>query len=484
LFGNGGAFNHGADLVVTTTGNHAAGITSSGELVGDLNMFSSSIASLFGGNIFVETGGAANTGSSTFNVQSFGTSGIYSTSGGDVSVIAAGDVNVNGSRIATYDGGNITVISQNGNINAGTGSSVPVGVTGYYENPVTHAIYSTSPQIPFSGIVALTFPARDSFYPAPPAALGNILVEAPHGNITANAAGILQIPLNNLKYPDVTTTVLAGYALDGNGKPEIVLDNQNLVTFGPTVQLDAGGKLISVTPVLDADGAPVFDPSGRQLYVENLGAKGGALITYSVAGGKVTIDPELDPGGNPLNVANVAGAADPEGNPVFVLGRNISVNGSGIIAGNADLEASGDVNGIIFARENININAQQNINVTAFGQGNVSVNSSGGTISGTLIGVNGVAVSGGSVDASLISANVSGVTSGQAGLGQGAAANGTSQGLANNASTQAADASSSGADDEKKTSGKSTTLALKKSRVTVILPPRKLSEIQSPTHHL
>ena len=135
-----------------------------------------------------------------------------------MSVIAGGDINVNGSRIATYDGGNITVESLNGSVNAGTGASTPVSVSGYYEDPVTHAVYSDSPQIPFSGIVALTFPARNASYPAPIATLGNILVEAPNGDVNADAAGILQIALNNLNYPDAVTTVLAGYELrDSSG---------------------------------------------------------------------------------------------------------------------------------------------------------------------------------------------------------------------------------------------------------------------------
>jgi hypothetical protein len=222
-------------------------------------------------------------------------------------------------------------------------------------------------------------------------------VETPNGSINANAAGILQIPLNKLKYPDATTTVLAGYEL-------------------------------------------------------------------------------RDSKGNPVTAANLA-----DGTPVLVsAGRDINASGSGIIAGNAILVASGNINGLIFARNNINIIAQQNINVTAFGIGNVSVSSSGGTISGTLIGVNGINASGTSVDASLISANVSGVTSGQSGLGQGAAANATSQGLANNESAQAAAASDQAADDEKKKKGKQVALAQKVSRVTVILPQKKVSETQTP----
>jgi filamentous hemagglutinin family protein len=400
LFGQGGVFNNGANISVTTTGNHSAGVTAAGDLIGDLDMFSSSIATLNGGAVSINASGDVNAGSAVFSVNTLGVRGIYTTAQGDVSVIASGDVNVNGSRIATYDGGNVTVESLNGSINAGTGASVPAAVLGYYEDPVTHAVYFTNPQIPFSGILALTFPTRDSFYPAPAATLGNILVEAPNGSINANAAGILQIPLNKLKYPDATTTVLAGYELRDNN-------------------------------------------------------------------------------GNPVTAANLA-----DGTPVLVsAGRDINASGSGIIAGNANLVASGNINGLIFARNNINIVAQQNINVTAFGIGNVSVSSSGGTISGTLIGVNGINASGASVDASLISANVSGVTSGQSGLGQGAAANATSQGLANNESTQAAAASDQSADDEKKKKGKQVALAQKVSRVTVILPPKKASETQTSINH-
>ena len=68
-------------------------------------------------------------------------------------------------------------------------------------------------------------------------------------------------------------------------------------------------------------------------------------------------------------------------------------------------------------------------------------------------------------------------------MGQGAAANATSQGLANNESTQAAAASDPSADDEKKKKGKQVALAQKVSRVTVILPPKKVSGTQTSIDH-
>jgi filamentous hemagglutinin family protein len=385
LFGNGGVFDNGADISVNVSGN--------------LNMYSSSIASLEGGNININAGGVINAGSSVFSVNTLGIRGIYSTGAGNVTVDGGGDININGSRIATYDGGNITVESLNGSVNAGSGVSVPVSVQAYYEDPITHIVYQSSPQIPFSGIVALTFPARVASYPAPTATLGNILVEAPNGDVNANLSGILQIPLNNFNYPNAITTVLAGYEL-------------------------------------------------------------------------------RDSMGNPVTADDMA-----DGMPVLVSADgNITANSSGIIASNVKLDASGDINGLIFARNNIDISAQQNVNVTALGVGNVTV-SSGGTISGTIVGVGAVSVSGSSVDASLISANVSGATSSQSGLGQGTAANSVSQSASNDQSTKAA-ASSDSEDDEKNKKAKQIALAQKVSRVTVILPPKNLTEKKNAQNHL
>jgi hypothetical protein len=477
LFGDGGVFDQGAGINITTTGNNSAGENATGDLIGDLDLFSSSIASFYGGNVSINSGGNVNAGSSTFSVAALGTRGIYSTSGGDLNVIASGDVNVNGSRIATYDGGNITVESLNGDVNAGSGVSTPVSVSGYYEDPSTHTVYTDSPQIPFSGIVALTFPAGGSFYPAPVATLGNILIEAPNGDVNANTSGILQIPENGVKYPDATTTVRTGYELNNNGDLAFELSDKNIVTFGATIELSPPIKgAISLTQLLDANGAPALDATGHQIYVENFGAQGGPLITFNFinVGNQSPINPYVDSGGEQISAVRLPDTSDSQGNPIFVYGRNIDANGSGIIASNAKLDATGDINGLIFARNNIDINAQQNVNVTALGGGNVNVSSTSGSISGEIIGVGSVNVSGSSIDATLVSANVSGATSGQSGLGQGTAADSTSQSASSDSSNQTF-ANSNDADDEKKKKGKPIALAQKVSRVTVVLPPKNKS---------
>ena len=102
-----------------------AGITRGADInviaTGDLDMFSTSIASVNGGNISINAGGEVNVGSADFTVNASGARGIYSTTQGDVAVYAAININHNGSRIATFDGGNVTVESFNGDINAGVG---------------------------------------------------------------------------------------------------------------------------------------------------------------------------------------------------------------------------------------------------------------------------------------------------------------------------------------------------------------------------
>jgi hypothetical protein len=210
--------------------------------------------------------------------------------------------------------------------------------------------------------------------------VGNILVETPNGNITANQAGVSQFHLNQVNSPNATVTLLAGYELQ-NGSP-------------------------------------------------------------------VLTSPD----------------------------RNIDVSGSGVIAQNALLRASGSINGLIISQGNSDVSAQQNVNVTVLAQGTANV-SAGGSVSGTIIGVGGISASGGSIDASLISNNsISGATSGQSGTTQGTAANATSTAASNSDANQTATATTTDAtdsDEDLKKKGKAITLAAKVGRVTVLLPGGK-----------
>jgi filamentous hemagglutinin family protein len=224
-------FTRGADVNVTLAGN--------------LEMFSTKIASFNGGEIKVNVGGYANIGSRTFLTSDQAARGVFTTDLSDVTFIAGGNINVNGSRIAAYDGGNVTVRSLHGNVDAGTGISGAAAVEKIYVDPVTRKIYTYVPTIPGSGILATTFPpSLDPTFPRSVNNVGNILVETPEGNITASAGGVVQIPLNGVGNNAGTVTLRAG-TKDANGNVIHVgnIDASGSGVIGSNVKLEATGDI-------------------------------------------------------------------------------------------------------------------------------------------------------------------------------------------------------------------------------------------------
>lgn len=357
-------FTHGAEINVV--------------LRGDLDMFSTKIASLNGGDISIVADGAVNVGSRTFSVGDAAARGIFTTDRSDVTVIAGSDINVNGSRIAAYDGGDVTVRSLNGDVDAGTGASGVATVEKIYVDPVTREILSYSPTIPGSGILATTFPrSLTPGFPASRNTVGDILIETPKGDIIASAGGVVQLPLNGVN--------------------------------------------------------------------ENAG-----------------------------NVTLRAGTRTPDGTVIHE--GNIDASGSGVIGSNVKIEATGDIKGVIFARDNLDLKAVQNVSVIALAGGRADVGG-GGTISGTIIGVGSVNVSGATVDAALLSQNISAsgdVSASQTGFAQGTAAASTSQSQQAEEPAKAASATkaSTEEDDARKKARDLPVLARTVGRVTVILPTK------------
>jgi filamentous hemagglutinin family protein len=349
-------------------------------LSGNLDMFSTTISSLNGGNISVNAGGYANIGSTYFSGDDSVARGIFTVAKSDVSVIAGGDIDVNGSRIAAYDGGNIFVESKTGNIDAGTGGVGSTSVEEILVDPVTRQIESFEPTIPGSGILATTFPpSLDPGFPTSKNTVGNILVETPEGSITANTGGIVQLPLNGVN-------VGAG-----------------------TVSLIAGSK----------------DASGNVLYA-----------------------------------------------------GNIDVSDSGVIGSTVDLEATGNITGVVLARTHVDINAVQNVNVTAVSGGDAQI-SAGDSLQGSVFAIGSITAGAGSIGASLLSQNVTTtgtVTSSQIGFAPGTVANSTSSALQNDetarriASTDQATGDGSGDGSTNAFRGKLPRLTKTTGRVTMILP--------------
>ena len=337
---------YGANINVTTVGN--------------LEMTSTKIAneSLLGG-ISLDVGGALDVGGQLTLVGNPSVAkGIFTTSGGNISVTANGDVNVNSSRIAAYNGGNVTVLSQTGDVNAGTGAAGFVTVASEQLNATTGQLVNLPLEnIPGSGILATTLPGSAAL-------LGNITINAPQGSVNASLGGVLQIAFNGL-----------------------------------------GSK----TAFIDIN-----------------------------------------------------------------AGKDINASGSGIIGSNIKLQAGGNINGVIIGSQGININAGQNVNVTAVSGGNVNINAVG-TVAGTIVGGGDVSVSGDSIIAAVMGGSVS--TSGDtAGASVGIPQSNASKDVAETTDANAATQSSSGDDDELNKKKKGISLAQKVSRVTVILPPKKLSE--------
>ncbi len=156
----------------------------------DITMTSSQISTTGGGSLFIVATGALNVGTTVLGSGSTASksTGILTETGGSIDVFANGDVNVNEARMMTFQGGDITVWSDKGSINAGKGSKTAVNAslpTYSCINGVCSVKFAP-PQVG-SGIRAVTY-APDENTPAPPP--GDIYLFAPQGVIDAGEAGI------------------------------------------------------------------------------------------------------------------------------------------------------------------------------------------------------------------------------------------------------------------------------------------------------
>ena len=252
----------GAALTVTLNGNLEMSLT---QIAND---------GLAGG-IDLNVAGAIDVGSQS---GVFGTPnsvrGIFTSGGGDISVTAGGNINVDGSRIATFAGGNITVKSLSGDVNAGSGgngqvgldSAVQLGPDGTLEQILQDG---APPTIYGSGIMALTL--KESTVP-----VGNITVEAPHGSINADAGGIEQVAFNN----NVPKT--AFIELDA-GK-DISAGDSGVI--GSNIRVQAGGDISGIfvgTGTINIQAANNF--SGTVIGSGAISVNAGNSISGTIVGG-------------------------------------------------------------------------------------------------------------------------------------------------------------------------------------------------------
>ena len=394
--------------------------------------------------------------------------GIFSTCDSPVSVIAGGDININGSRIAAYDGGNVTVESLHGDVNVGTGGQGSATVEEIYVNPAAHEISAYTVTIPGCGILATTFPkSLDPAFPTSQNTVGDILVETPQGNITSTSAGIVQIPLNSSSASSGSVTLLAGYELRDASGQAVSAAGQSLVE--ETATSAPGANALARLVVINGD--PIQASASvwpRLLALLGLPANESQIINLQVSA-------------NPTDFENaVAGDGAGLANYSFLsmvsAAKNIDVTGGGVIGANVQLKATGDIKGSIVARNNLDISALQNVSASTFANGDTTVNA-GESVSGTLIGLGDINVNAGSIKADLLSQNIAttgDLTSSQIGFAPITVANVASQSESAEAATTAGAAFAAASGDEPG-SGKGRVgkpKLVSSGRVTV-LPPKK-----------
>jgi hypothetical protein len=158
---------------------------------GSISMTESQIATLAGkDDISILARSQVDVGKSSFTQNTQGT-GIYTSAGGAVNVFAGGDVNVNESRLMTFYGGDITVWSDLGNINAGRGSRTAVSASPPVLVPTGNGyVLEFKPPAVGSGIRAVTYDPDGAIGPLMAPSPGDIYLYATHGNIDAGDAGI------------------------------------------------------------------------------------------------------------------------------------------------------------------------------------------------------------------------------------------------------------------------------------------------------
>lgn len=271
---------YGAALEVTTLNN--------------LSLTSTKIAneSLLG-SITLNVGGTLDVGGqfTTFGDTS-APKGIFTTSGGNISVIAQNSVNVNGSRIAAYDGGNIFIKSLHGDVNAGNGGAGYVSMNALELDPLTGELVSVPASIPGSGILATTLFGGH-------AQLGNITIQTPEGSVNASLGGLLQIAFNGNDSSDNFIDINAGKDINASGSGII----------GSNIKLTAGGDINGV--IIGSQGI-------------NLNSLNNVNVT-AISGGGVDISASGSVAGTIVGGGNVSVSGDSIS--AAVLGSSVSVSG-------------------------------------------------------------------------------------------------------------------------------------------------------------
>jgi hypothetical protein len=302
----------GATLNVTVKQDHTTTVNGVATTTPSLEMPSSTIAALGGGDVnVISTGGSMDLGSQylvQFEAQIMNRNnlglGIYTSGGGDVTVTAQGNINIDSSRIATFNGGDIYIESLVGDVNAGSGGTVAIPVNVF--SPFAPTLTQPFEYVYANGIVAQTL-VNAFQVPNSATVPGNITVKTPQGDIIANQGGILQEALNGNISAGPTINLMAGskeLGYEGN------IDLGNSGVIGGTVNLSANGNITGL--VISRQNSTV---NAAQSFSGTVLSGGTANLS---AGGTVS--------GTVIGATGV-NASGAGGVSASLLGQNVSVNG-------------------------------------------------------------------------------------------------------------------------------------------------------------
>ncbi len=187
---------------------------------------------------------------------------------------------MNGSRIATYNGGDIDITSLNGDVNAGVGGAGYVSVNALELNSRGQLV-GIPATIPGSGILATAVAGSH-------ASVGDITVNTPDGSVNASSGGILQIAFNNADTRNNFVTLNVAHDINANGSG-IIGYNINLHAGGDINGLVIGQRSVAIDSQHNVN---VTAFSGGNVDITAVGNISGSAIgdSVSVSGDSITAD--------------------------------------------------------------------------------------------------------------------------------------------------------------------------------------------------
>ena len=287
------------------------------DTTGNLGLLTSTIASVFGGNVSVNCGGSVELSQGSFSLIPPGFSvcyGIFTSGHSDVSLVAKNDINIGGARVAAFNGGNVFVESLEKSVNAGSGGNSLLVVPVVYKDPVSGALTSGDIDAPKpfgSGVLALT-PSKEYQAVGGSGLPGNITITTPRGDIVSSIGGIQQYALNGDVAGGPTITLTAGTKASG-GSPAIPgnVDLGSGGVIGGTINITAQGNVKGL--IISRQDANI---SAAQSFSGTLLSGGQANV--SATAGSVS--------GTVIGIGGVS-ASGGQGVTAGVYSQNVSIGG-------------------------------------------------------------------------------------------------------------------------------------------------------------